>query len=131
MVPIQNCGNKIHWTLINSSIVAVPKLALTISCLLEVIRKCCGNRRGSQFCTSGDTDLFSTKLNFMDEVLFSYFLKGRFYARFFCLIVCFCFVFNEFGVESMVYPFCSYDFRCLKPQDMRWVIRYAFPERKW
>lgn len=125
MVPMQNCDNKIHWTLINSRIVVVPKLALIISCLLEVTRKLYGNRTGSQFCTNSDAHLFSTKLNFMDEVLFSYFLKiwnAFFYGRFFP---------NELGVESMVYPFCSCDFRCLKPQDTRWVIRYAFPKRKW
>jgi len=28
MVPIQNCGNKIHWTLINSRTIAVPRVAL-------------------------------------------------------------------------------------------------------
>lgn len=122
MVPMQNCDNKIHWTLINSRIIAVPKLALRISCLSEVTRKPCGNRTGSQFCTNADEYLFSTKLNFMDEVLFSYFLKRRFYGGFFL---------NDLGVESMVCPFCSYDFRCLKPQDTRWVIRYAFPKRKW
>lgn len=122
-MPNQNCGNKIHWILINSSIVAVPKLALRISCLSEVIRNLCGNRRRSRFYTNGDAYLFSTKMNFMDEVLFSYFLKTRFYGSIF--------FFNEIGVESMVYPFCSYGFRCLKPQDMRWVIRYAFPKRKW
>lgn len=83
MVPIQNYGNKIHWTLINSRIVAVPKLALRISCLSEVIRKRCGNRTGSQFCTNDDAYLFSTKLNFMDEGLFSYFLKRRFYGGIF------------------------------------------------
>lgn len=122
LVPMQNRDNKIHWTLINSRIVAVPKLALIISCLLEVTRKLCGNRRGSQFCTNSHAHLFSTKLKCMDEVLFSYFLNRRFYG---------CFFPNELGVESMVYPFCSCDFRCLKPQDMRWVIRYAFPKRKW
>lgn len=95
---MQNCDNKIHWTLINSSIVAVPKLELRISCLLEVTRKLCGNRTRSQFCTNADAHLFSTKLIFMDEVLFSYFLKRRFYGGFFP---------NELGVESMVYPFCS------------------------
>jgi len=85
-VPNQNCGNKIHWILINSSIVAVPKLALRISCLSEVIRNLCGNRRRSRFYTNGDAYLFSTKMNFMDEVLFSYFLKTRFYGSIFFLM---------------------------------------------
>lgn len=83
MVPIPNCGDEIHWTLIYSRIVAVPKLALRISRLSGVIRKCCRNRVGSQFCTNGDVYSFSTKLNFMDEVLFSCFLKKEILWRLF------------------------------------------------
>lgn len=81
-MPIPNCGNEIHWTLINSRIVAVPRLALRISRLSGVIRKC-RSRIGSQFCTNDDAYLFSTKLNFMDEVLFSYFLKKEILWRLF------------------------------------------------
>lgn len=74
MVPIQKCWNEIHWTLDWSSTQTGTWNFMSLGGHKETLWK----QNRNQFCTNDDAYLFSTKLNFMDEVLFSYFLKTKF-----------------------------------------------------